>query len=94
MVKESYVDKCLDVGVSILFRWIESHVPLPFRILTAPIEHFIRRRIRKKLERVFKRVELKSNSKADYMLVSRLTRGLRPCLGDYREAVNAKDRVL
>ena len=83
-MKHDAVDKCLDIGVSVVFSWIEAHVPLPFRILTKPIEYLIRRRIKKKLEKLF----ANSKSEAGARVVNKLQSGLRPSLQDYKEAVN------
>ena len=77
------VDKCLDVGVSALFNWIESRVPAPLRFLTYPIELIIRHRVKKELNKIFKK-DRPASKRVKYKLAN----GLRPSLQDYREALD------
>lgn len=62
-IKDEFIDKLLDSGVSQAFLFIEKFIPLPLRFVTFPIEYFIRRRIKRKLRRVFDKVHFKLETK-------------------------------
>ena len=95
VVTRKHVDLCLDAGVSWLFDWIEDYVPLPLRILTKPIEVLIRRRIKRKLRRIFNRITLFHDkdgklrhaiSLPSDRVALALMNEQQPARGDYHEA--------
>ena len=55
-IERRFVDRLLLDGASRVFSYIDSFVPMPLRLLTFPIEYLIRRRIKKRLRRLFDKV--------------------------------------